>query len=441
MPSTTLETGWGGAAAGAKAAADGIGNMMQALVLGPQKREKAKMDAEEQGAGIYAKTMQGNQYGAHARKLTADATDQEMTTRLRDSVDAELAANPNLSAYERALRMGFKFAGPQHMQNWSAAAVNEKKIADLNAIQENPELAQATGIAYGATKGELPFAAVNDGGHSINRYTGSTIEANPVLAKLFGDKRQSEIAENRAQANNANASARKTTLDIEQGIRNGDLQVVNGADGAITVVNKRTMTAHPVLDAQGRTVQAGAATAKPLTEQQAKANMFGARMYESNNIMNELETAGVTRPGAIKGSAETVGRILGLGTDSMGGTLADAAGTMTNWTQSKSQQRVDQARRDFVNAVLRKESGASISSQEFANADKQYFPQPGDTRAVIEQKRKNRELAMNMMLKEVPDAQRYRPGARPAVSTSPAPADSGAGETTPAAGWSIRRID
>lgn len=224
--------------------------------------------------------------------------------------------------------------------------------------------------------------------------------------------------------------------------KHADLQVVTGADGAITVVNKRTMTAQPVMDAQGRTAQGKTVAAKALTESQAKSNLFGARMYESNNILNELEKAGVTRPGAIKGSAETVGRILGLGTDSMGGTLADAAGTLTNWTQSKSQQRVDQARRDFVNAVLRKESGAVISSQEFANADKQYFPQPGDTKAAIEQKRNNRELAMNMMLKEVPDAQRYRPGASPAVSTAPAQADFGTGETTPAAdGWSIRRID
>jgi hypothetical protein len=429
-------------AEGAQSLGQGIGNLMKAYAMGPQVRQQAAQSQEATMAKIYADNMQGNQYGANARKLAADATDQEMTTRLREGIDAELAANPGMPAYERALRMGFKFAGPQHMQNWSAAGVNEKKIADLNAIQSNPDLAQSTGIAYGATKGELPFVAVNDGGHSVNRYTGNTIEANPVLAKLFSDKRQSEIAENRAQANSANASARKTTQDIEQGIRTGDLQVVTGADGAITVVNKRTMTAQPVMDTQGRTVQAGAATAKPLTEQQAKANLFGARMYESNKILNELEDAKVMRPGAIKGSAETVGRILGLGTDSMGGTLADAAGSMTNWTQSKSQQRVEQARRDFVNAVLRKESGAVISPQEFANAEKQYFPQPGDTKAVIEQKRKNRELAMNMMLKEVPEAQRYRPGASPAITTAPAPADSGTSETTPAAaGWSIRRID
>jgi hypothetical protein len=49
-----------------------------------------------------------------------------------------------------------------------------------------------------------------------------------------------------------------------------------------------------------------------------------------------------------------------------------------------------QAERNFVNAVLRKESGAAISPSEFASAEQQYFPRPGDTPEVLEQKRQNR---------------------------------------------------
>lgn len=189
------------------AAGQGIGNAIKAFAMGPQVRQQAAQSQEATLAKIYADNMQGNQYGANARKLTADATDQEMTTRLRDSVDAELAANPNLSAYERALRTGFKFAGPQHMQNWSAAAVNEKKVADLNAIQSNPALAQVTNMAYAATDGKPMFSAVGDSGVSLNQYTGEQPIANPVLAKLFGDKRVAETAKERAQANSSNASA------------------------------------------------------------------------------------------------------------------------------------------------------------------------------------------------------------------------------------------
>ena len=64
---------------------------------------------------------------------------------------------------------------------------------------------------------------------------------------------------------------------------------------------------------------------------------------------------------------------------------------------NSNQQKVEQAQRDFINAALRVESGASISPSEFENARKQYFPQPGDSAAVIEQKRQNRETEIQSL--------------------------------------------
>lgn len=57
-------------------------------------------------------------------------------------------------------------------------------------------------------------------------------------------------------------------------------------------------------------------------------------------------------------------------------------------------QMAEQAQRDFVNAILRRESGAVISPSEFDNAKKQYFPQPGDSPEVIQQKAANRQNAI-----------------------------------------------
>jgi len=45
--------------------------------------------------------------------------------------------------------------------------------------------------------------------------------------------------------------------------------------------------------------------------------------------------------------------------------------------------------------VLRRESGAVISPEEFNNARKQNFPEPGDQPATLEQKRKNRDLVIS----------------------------------------------
>jgi hypothetical protein len=57
-------------------------------------------------------------------------------------------------------------------------------------------------------------------------------------------------------------------------------------------------------------------------------------------------------------------------------------------------QRYYNAARAFINSTLRKESGASISPEEFKSARAQYFPGPGDTPEVIEQKFENMRVAI-----------------------------------------------
>lgn len=54
----------------------------------------------------------------------------------------------------------------------------------------------------------------------------------------------------------------------------------------------------------------------------------------------------------------------------------------------------EQAKRNFITANLRKESGASIADDEYANEEKKYFAQPGDGKAVLAQKKRAREQAV-----------------------------------------------
>jgi len=144
-----------------------------------------------------------------------------------------------------------------------------------------------------------------------------------------------------------------------------------------------------------------------MTDAQSKAYLFGTRALESNRLLGQLSSQGVEQPGLIKRVAEAM-PIVGAG-----------AGTLTNWTQSAGQQQVEQAQRDFINAVLRRESGAVISDAEFDNARRQYFPQPGDSQQVIQQKGANRDLAIRGMLAEVPQSRRpdiSAPAAPPAAA-------------------------
>ena len=286
-----------------------------------------------------------------------------------------------------------------------------------DAVLNGQVPASLVGTAQAALKGSPLYAGHEFG--AVDNFTGTINDASPV-AQRFAAFRQSGTDDNVAQAGAARANAaqslaaagvsraqvlnlaaetRKTEQEIEQGYKTGDIQVVTGEDGSVQLVNKRTALSRPAVGLDGKPVQGGG---KPLNEGQAKANLFGARMAEADKALAELEGSGTTRPGTIKGIAEGAGRVIGLGTDTFGGTLADIAGSATNWTQSPAQQKVEQARRDFINAVLRRESGAAIASSEFANADKQYFPQPGDSPAVIAQKQRNRKLAIQGLAAEVP---------------------------------------
>ena len=124
---------------------------------------------------------------------------------------------------------------------------------------------------------------------------------------------------------------------------------------------------------------------KPLTEGQAKGVGFALRAKEADQILNTIGKKGDVQPGTIKRVLESTPFI------------GEGLGTTFNWTQSGEQQQVEQAQRNFVNAVLRQESGAVINEDEFNNAKKQYFPQPGDSNAVIEQKEKARKTTIKAL--------------------------------------------
>ena len=169
-------------------------------------------------------------------------------------------------------------------------------------------------------------------------------------------------------------------------------QVVERDDGTF-LINTRTGQATPVMGAGGQPLMGGG---KPLTETQGNAVSFGARAVEANRIATDLETKGITNTGVIRTVA---GGVLG-GAPIVGDKLEQNVRSTFNVLPTylggpnPQQQQNDQARRDFVSAVLRKESGAAISASEYANEEKKYFPQLGDSDQVIKQKQNSRLKAI-----------------------------------------------
>lgn len=137
--------------------------------------------------------------------------------------------------------------------------------------------------------------------------------------------------------------------------------------------------------------------AQPMTEGQANAALYADRMRAAEKIILDNQAQGQS----------TVGKALEV---VPGG----------NYLQSEGYQRYEQARRDFINAVLRRESGAVISDAEFANAEKQYFPRPGDKPDVLKQKAENRRIAIEGISRAAGST--YKPETAAPAAPTPAPA-------------------
>jgi hypothetical protein len=102
------------------------------------------------------------------------------------------------------------------------------------------------------------------------------------------------------------------------------------------------------------------------------AATFGIRMQEANDNIDKLEKSGFDRTSAI----------------------TSAQASLPTQTKSGKLKQQEQAERNFLNAVLRRESGAAIAPTEFENGSQQYFPRFGDDKATLEQKRINRNTAI-----------------------------------------------
>lgn len=118
---------------------------------------------------------------------------------------------------------------------------------------------------------------------------------------------------------------------------------------------------------------------KSLEVKEPKTNQFqaagyGKRLEQANKIFDNLDKLGSSGTG-LKESLER----------------SKYFPEILKGEGIKSRQ---QAERNFVNALLRRESGAAIAESEFTSAEKQYFPRVGDTNEILKQKKANRLQAL-----------------------------------------------
>jgi hypothetical protein len=128
---------------------------------------------------------------------------------------------------------------------------------------------------------------------------------------------------------------------------------------------------------------------KSLTEQQANGVQFAARMKQAEANVDALEEGGYNAVGMNEAGQQIASR---LGLSAVVNSLGIPGMAVT-----PEAQRYEAAKRNWMAAVLRKESGAAIAASEYSGANQQYFPQPGDAPEVVAQKRTLRSTALATM--------------------------------------------
>ena len=124
---------------------------------------------------------------------------------------------------------------------------------------------------------------------------------------------------------------------------------------------------------QGKTLPT---STKPATDAQNTSAGYALRVQQSTDILNQLENS-----------------IVGMNPASY-----EALSRLPSYAQGSTMQSFEQAARNFINAILRRESGAVISNQEFQNAEQQYLPMPRDSAQVLAQKKANRDAVFRGLI-------------------------------------------
>jgi hypothetical protein len=174
--------------------------------------------------------------------------------------------------------------------------------------------------------------------------------------------------------------------------------------------DQQDKTQQRMLDAaerrQERSLEAKANQDPVLKQNQYAAALYGQRAQDADQIFSKLSSGSYDPTDATSGLQRM----------------------LPNFLQSSESQQQDQAERNFVNAVLRRESGAAISKSEFDNAEKQYFPRAGDAPEVLANKARNRQIAQAALKAESGPAWERVSGTLSALPPQTLPAGRGGQE-------------
>lgn len=137
-----------------------------------------------------------------------------------------------------------------------------------------------------------------------------------------------------------------------------------------------------------------------MTESEAKVDTYHTRAKQASEDIKKVKFDATGIAGMIAGAAQESDTV---------NYLANKAGAI-----SPEAQEFTRSATEFVNAINRRDSGATITKEEWKNALNRYFPRPGDSPEVIAQKEGARATALQALGASLPD---YAPSKQPTQPT------------------------
>ena len=258
-----------------------------------------------------------------------------------------------------------------NMFNKIADNIGTIGTGDLNQIIPKLHIAGESGLANYFSKQLAPFGTGTQGSAlNIARKIAPKIRNGTATDQEIADYRTAAGVLGRTTIRQIPDAATGQTITVEEkGFTLGEL-------GFPTLGDNQESTTGGTGEADNKRTTI-AKSGELFTQDQNKNAGFAFRMQNTLNDFNKLEDEGYDPRKMIDIMASDY--------------------KLMNFFASAEGQVYNRAKKDFITAQLRQESGAVISPTEFADEERKFFPMPGDNEQVIQSKRLARQRAFETM--------------------------------------------
>lgn len=362
----------------------GLAKMLQAGLGGYAERKAAESEAEmkKQAREEANKQIQGFVEGLGPQKAyTSTPVMEQSSDEDRTEMAPKMAFNDITGQYEPE-RKWTETTKPGMNRSQALAKLLEMKSSD------NPYLADATSVLSGLMPKET---SLEMGTIDPSKFTPVSIKAamqsnDPSLLEPIAETKSANLPSSIQEYLFARGQGFKGSLADYERMKAINVNVPSPETyGALTPVvdptSGQVTYVRPGSRGSIQKVEGYTPPPKAPTQEQVVAGTYANKIQDAEDVLGKFGAGSPFTVPSVKEQFKADIPFVG------------------NQLIKEDTQSYKVAERAFIEAWLRKTSGAVISPSEFEQARKQYIPQPGDTNQIIEQKRQARQRVLQGMVK------------------------------------------